>query len=399
MQGISRHSDLPPSSGPRRASATDLRIEPVSRSSQLADFIRVPIILYRDHPSFVAPINYEIRHRLNPRSNPYFDHADVQLWVAYRGSRPVGRISAQVDKLAIEHQRDLVGHMGFLDAVDEPEVFAALTAQAERWLADKGMRRVMGPFNLSINDECGLLVDGFDSPPAIMLGFNLPYARERLAELGYRKAKDLLGHIFDPARPLSARMQQHIRRAQHLHRVRLRLGDVRRFREEALLMGEIFNDAWSCNWGFVPVTEEEMIRLARDLRPLIKPELIHFVEIDGEAAGMLVCLPDIYDAIGDLRGALLPFGWVKLLWRLKVRGVRSARVPLMGLRKRYHRTAVGFAAMAQMLEAARIEMVKSGFRRVDVSWTLEDNLPMLHVFRAIGATWHKTYRIFEKQLI
>jgi GNAT superfamily N-acetyltransferase len=231
------------------------------------------------------------------------------------------------------------------------------------------------------------------------LGFNLPYARERLAELGYRKAKDLLGHIFDPARPLSARAQQHIRRAQHLHRVRLRLGDVRRFREETLLMGEIFNDAWSSNWGFVPVTEEEMIRLARDLRPLIKPELVHFVEIDGEAAGMLVCLPDIYDAIGDLRGALLPFGWAKLLWRLKIRGVRSARVPLMGLRKRYHRTAVGFAAMAQMLEAARIEMVRSGFRRVDLSWTLEDNLPMLHVFKAIGATRHKTYRIFEKQLI
>jgi hypothetical protein len=399
MQGISPHSDLPRSSGSRRASATDLRIEPVSRSSQLADFIRVPIILYRDHPSFVAPINYEIRHRLNPRSNPYFDHADVQLWVAYRGSRPVGRISAQVDKLAIEHQHDLVGHMGFLDAVDEREVFAALTAQAERWLADNGMRRVMGPFNLSINDECGLLVDGFDSPPAIMLGFNLPYARERLAELGYRKAKDLLGHFFDPARPLSARAQQHIRRAQHLHRVRLRLGDVRRFREETLLMGEIFNDAWSQNWGFVPITRAEMIRLARDLRPLIKPELIHFVEIDGETAGMLVCLPDIYDAIGDLRGALLPFGWVKLLWRLKVRGVRSARVPLMGLRKRYHRTAVGFAAMAQMLEAARIEMVRSGFRRVDISWTLEDNLPMLHIFRAIGATRHKTYRIFEKQLI
>jgi hypothetical protein len=399
MQGISPHSDLPPSSRPRRASSTDLRVEPVSRSSQLADFIRVPITLYRDHPSFVAPINYEVRHRLNPRSNPYFDHADVQLWVAYRGSRPVGRISAQVDKLAIEHQRDLVGHMGFLDSVDEREVFAALTAQAERWLADKGMRRVMGPFSLSINDECGLLVDGFDSPTAIMLGFNLPYARERLAELGYRKAKDLLGHIFDPARPLSARAQQHIRRAQHLHRVRLRLGDVRRFREETLLMGEIFNDAWSSNWGFVPVTEEEMIRLARDLRPLIKPELVHFVEIDGEAAGMLVCLPDIYDAIGDLRGALLPFGWAKLLWRLKIRGVRSARVPLMGLRKRYHRTAVGFAAMAQMLEAARIEMVRSGFRRVDLSWTLEDNLPMLHVFKAIGATRHKTYRIFEKQLI
>jgi hypothetical protein len=133
MQGISPHSDLPPSSRPRRASSTDLRIEPVSRSSQLADFIRVPITLYRDHPSFVAPINYEVRHRLNPRSNPYFDHADVQLWVAYRGSRPVGRISAQVDELVLEHQRDLVGHMGFLDAVDDREVFAALTAQAERW--------------------------------------------------------------------------------------------------------------------------------------------------------------------------------------------------------------------------------------------------------------------------
>src|SRR5260370_13796696 len=144
--------------------------------------------------------------------------------------------------------------MGFLDAVDDREVFAALTAQAERWLADKGMRRVMGPFNLSINDECGLLVDGFDSPPAIMLGFNLPYAPERLAELGYGKAKDLLGHIFDPARPLSARAQQQIRRAQHLHRVRFRLGDVRRVREDTPPMGGTFTDARSCNLACLPST-------------------------------------------------------------------------------------------------------------------------------------------------
>lgn len=399
MRAIIRQSDLPLGSGPRPISQDGLRIEPVSGSSQLADFIRVPIILYRDHPSFVAPLNYELRQRLNPQSNPYFDHADVQLWVAYRGRHPVGRISAQVDKLSLDHQRDPVGHMGFLDAVDDPEVFAALTVRAERWLADKGMRRVMGPFNLSINEECGLLVDGFDSPPGMMLGFNLPYAGERLAELGYRKAKDLLGHTFDPARPLSARAQQHIRRSQHLQRVRLRLGDLKRFGEEALLMREIFNDAWSSNWGFVPITEREINKLGSDLRLLIRPELVHFVEIDGEAAGMIVCLPDMYEAICDLRGALLPFGWLRLLWRLKVRGVRSARVPLMGLRKRYHRTAVGFAAMAQMLEAARIEMLKFGFRRVDVSWTLEDNRPMLHVFRVIGATRHKTYRIFEKQLI
>ena len=398
MRGTTRHSDLPLSSRPRPVSPIDLRIEPVSRLAQLADFIRVPIILYRDHPSFVAPLNYEIRHGLKRRSNPYFDHAEVQLWVAYRGSRPVGRISAQVDKLSLDHQRDRVGHMGFLDAVDDPEVFAALTTQAERWLADRGMRRVRGPFSLSINEECGILIDGFDSPPALKLGFNLPYAGERLAELGYRKAKDLLGHIFDPARPLSTRAQQHIRRAQRLQRITSRLGNVKRFAEEALLMREIFNDGWSHNWGFVPITEQEMIRLGRDLRLLIKPELVHFVEIDGEAAGMLVCLPDLYDAIGDLQGELLPLGWLKLLWRLKVKGVRSARVPLMGLRRRYHRTAVGFAAMVQMLEAARIEMVKCGFERVDLSWTLEDNLPMLHVFQAIGATRHKTYRIFEKQL-
>jgi len=241
MRGITQHSDLPLPSGPRPISPAGLRIEPVSTSSQLADFIRVPMILYRGHPSFVAPLTYEIRHRLNPQSNPYFDHAEARLWVAYRGSRPVGRISAQVDKLYLEHQRDLVGHMGFLDAVDDPEVFAALAIQAERWLADKGMQRVMGPFNLSINDECGLLIDGFDAPTAIMLGFNLPYAGERLAQLGYRKAKDLLGHTFDPGRPLSARAQGDIRRAQHFRRVRLRLGDRQRFDEEALLMREIFN--------------------------------------------------------------------------------------------------------------------------------------------------------------
>jgi hypothetical protein len=373
------------------------RIEPVSTPSQLADFIRVPIILYRDQPNFVAPLNSEIRSRLNPRRNPYFEHAEVRLWVAYRGSQPVGRISAQVDTL--EQRRDSVGHMGFLDAIDDPEVFAALTSQAERWLIGKGMRRVTGPFNLSINQECGLLVDGFAAPPAIMTCYCLPYASERLAELDYHKSKDLLAHTFDPTNPLPRRAQEHIERARRFRHVRLRFGDPRRFDEEALLMREIFNDAWSRNWGFVPITEAEMTRLAHDLRPLIRRELIHFAEIDGETACMLVCLPDIYDAIGDLQGALMPFGWLKLLWRMKVTGLRSARVPLMGLRRRYQHTAVGLATVVQMLEASRIEMARCGFRRVELSWTLEDNRSMLRILEEIGAVPYKIYRIFEKQLV
>ena len=376
-----------------------LRIEPVSRPSQLADFIRVPIILYRDQPNFIAPLNAEVRLRLSPRHNPYFDHAEVRLWVAYRDSQPVGRISAQVDALRLEQHRDSVGHMGFLDAIDDREVFAALTAQAERWLMSKGMRRVTGPFNLSINQECGLLVDGFDAPPAIMTGYSLSYASKRLAELGYRKAKDLLAHTFDLASPLPPRAQEHIKWAKRFRRVRLRLGDPRRFDEEALLMREIFNDAWSRNWGFVSLTEAEMTSLAHDLRPLIRRELIHFAEIDGETACMLVCLPNLYDAMGDLQGALVPFGWLKLLWRMKVTGLKSARIPLMGLRRRYHHTAVGFATMVQTLDAARIEMVRCGFRRVDLSWTLEDNRSMLHILEEVGAVPYKVYRIFEKQLV
>lgn len=383
----------------RPVSPPDLRIELVSRPSQLADFIRVPIILYGDHPNFVAPLTSEIRRRLSPRSNPYFDHSEVRLWIAYRGSRPLGRISAQVDRLGLDQRGDLTGHMGFLDAIDDREVFAALTAEAERWLVSKGMRQVMGPFNLSTNQECGLLVDGFDEPSAMMTAYSLPHVSKRLAELGYHKAKDLLAHTFDPTSPLPRRMQELLDRAKRFRRIRLRFGDLQRFGEEALLMREIYNDAWSRNWGFVPLTEAEIIRLAHDLRPLIRPKLIHFAEIDGEAACMLVCLPDIYDAIGDLRGALVPFGWLKLLWRMKVTGIRSARVPLMGLRRRYHRTAIGVAAMVQMLEAARIEMVRCGFRRVELSWTLEDNTSMLHVVEAIGAIPYKVYRIFEKQLV
>jgi hypothetical protein len=376
-----------------------LSIEPVSRPSQLADFIRIPIILYRDQPNFVAPLNSEIRSRLNLRRNPYFDHAEVQLWVAYRGSQPIGRISAQVDTLDLEQRRDSVGHMGFLDAIDDPEVFAALMEQAERWLMGKGMRRVRGPFNLSINQECGLLVDGFAAPPAIMTGYSPPYASKRFAELGYHKAKDLFAHTFDPTSPLPRRAQEHIERAKRFRHVRLRFGDPRRFDEEAVLMREIFNDAWSRNWGFVPITEAEMTRLAHDLRILIRRELIHFAEIDGETACMLVCLPDIYDAIGDLQGALVPFGWLKVLWRMKVTGLKSARVPLMGLRRRYQHTAVGLATMVQMLEAARIEMARCGFRRVELSWILEDNRSMLRILEEIGAVPYKVYRIFEKQLV
>ena len=272
---------------------------------------------------------FERREALSAKHNPFFEHADVQFWLATRDGKDVGRISAQIDHLAKTDPASPAGFFGMIASEDDPEVFAALFSTAEGWLKARGRAQVLGPFNLSINEEVGLLVDGFDTPPMLLMGHDPPYAGGRIEEQGYAKAKDVLAYIsgvpvFTPG--VKARLGRPLPRGMILRPVRMN-----RFDEEVRTLVEILNDAWSNNWGFAPVTEAETKHLGESLKLLLHPRLVWFLEIDGEAAGFGVLLPNLNDAIFDLGGRLLPFGWAKLLWRLKVKGVRRGRVPLMGV--------------------------------------------------------------------
>jgi hypothetical protein len=301
--------------------------------------------------------------------------------------------------LHLERHQDATGQFGLLDALDDPGLFAVLTGTAEAWLGQNGMRRVRGPFNLSINQDCGLLVEGFERPAALMTGYAPRYAGAQLEALGYAKAKDLLAYVLDPRGRVAPDTERLLERGGGGGRVVVRPADMRRYAEEIALIVGLFNDAWAENWGFVPFTPAELKEMADALRPLIRPDLVRIAEVDGEPACMVVALPDLNEAIRDLGGSLLPFGWAKLLWRLKVAGVRGCRVPLMGLARKWQRTPLGTALLGMVLGSVRDAMVARGFRQAELSWILEDNLAMRRLVEALGARTDKTWRIYEKALV
>ncbi|MFQ5971611.1 MAG: hypothetical protein ACE5Q3_04715, partial [Alphaproteobacteria bacterium] len=310
----------------------------------------------------------------------------------------VGRISAQVNHAHLDLHHDSTGHFGFLEAEDDPEIFAALLGKAEHWLSTKGMDRVTGPFSLSINDESGLLVEGFETPPYLMMGHARTYYGQRLQEFGYGKAKDLIAYLYDMQSEVPASVSTFLARAWAECEMRVRPLDMSRFGEELVVIVNIFNDAWAQNWGYVPLSDAEVGYMAKNLKPLIRSELGAIAEVDGEPVAMAVSLPNVNEAIADLGGRLLPFGWFKLLWRLKVRGTTSARMPLMGVRQRYHGTPLGAALAVAVIEPLRRFHAARGVRWAELSWILEDNQPTRRLVEMMGGRAYKTYRIYTKEL-
>jgi hypothetical protein len=376
-----------------------LRLVPVEDKRTLDSFIRLPWRIYQDDPSWVPPLILERREHLSPKANPYFRHAEAQLWLAFRGKRPVGRISAQVDRAALAQHQDATGHFGFLEAEDDSEVFAKLLETAEAWLRERDMTQVRGPFSFSINDESGLLVEGFDRPPSLMMGHARPYYASRLEACGYRKVMDLIAYDYDIAKePLPTSAQALIERLEKDPRVELRKLDKSRFAAELDAVLAVFNDAWSRNWGFVPFTPEEIAKAAKDLKPLIEADFVAIAEVDGEAAAFAIALPNLNEAIADLNGALLPFGWAKLLYRLKFGKIKTGRMPLMGVRRKYHGTPLGAALAYAVIGRVQQAMKRRGYRGGELSWILEDNVSTRRIIESTGAVAYKTYRIYEKAL-
>jgi hypothetical protein len=379
--------------------ATSLRIQPVEDRRALKQFLLMPAGLYANDRNWVQPLLFERLQHLDPKKNPYFEHAEVAYWLALRGDRPVGRISAQVDRLHLERHHDATGHFGFLEAADDDAVFAALFETAEGWLKSRGMRRATGPFSLSINDETGLLIDGFDTPPCLMMGHAPRYYGAKLEAQGYRKVRDLIAFDFDVTAPLPPPARRMLQRLSKGTGLSYRPIDMRRFDQEVQTIVDIFNDAWSDNWGFVPMTSAEVRYMGKNLKPIVIAEHAWIGEVAGEPAAMTVTLPNVNEAIADLHGRLLPFGWVKLLWRLKVRGLRTGRMPLMGVRKKYQGTPRGAALALGVIDAVSSWHAAHGVaKRAELSWVLEDNRPTRDIIELVGARPYKTYRVYEKTL-
>ena len=377
-------------------SGTEIEIREVTGKNLLKTFIQVPWSIYKNDPNWIPPLIVERKEALSPK-NPYFKHASWKAWIAYQGGKPVGRISAQIDQLHQQRYESKTGFFGLIESPDDEEIFATLFATAENWLKDQGMQQVAGPFNLGINQEIGILVDGFDSPPYIMMGHSPRYYDTAIKKCGYQQAQDLLAYELDSGKLTIPRvMQSLIKRTGD--RIQVRSLDRKNKDAELEAMRDIFNDAWQNNWNFVPFTREEFKAVGKELLMILPDDFIKIASIDGKDSAFVVLLPNINEVITDLNGRLLPLGWARLLWRLKVKFPVSGRVPLMGVRQKYQNTRFG-PALAYMTIQGAIEAGRpKGLERVELSWILDHNHGVRNIIDSIGGEVSKRYRMYEKEL-
>ena len=375
-----------------------LNIRPVQTKKDKRAFVDFAWEVYKDDPAWVPPLKDEVHGLITPGKNPWFEHARAQLWLAERGGKVVGRISAQVDDLVQEHMGQGTGQWGFFDALDA-EAAAALIETAEDWLRQQGMTRALGPISLSIWDEPGLEIEGFAEPPTAMMGHHRPEYQGWIEAAGYGKAKDLLTYALNIENWEDPKIDRLIAMGERNPHIRIRMVDKSRFNEEARLILNLLNDAWSNNWGYVPLTEAEIKYAGKKLKPIIFNELVRVAEIDGEPVAFMLTIPDINELIKDLNGELFPFNFIKLLWRLRKPRARRLRVPLMGVAKKLHHTRLASQLAFMMIEYTRRDGTKKyGATHGEFGWILEDNKGMLSIAQLPGAAVNHRYRIYEKQL-
>ena len=372
-----------------------LSVEVVTQPRQMRQFLQLPHRIYASDPAWIAPLNLMKREQLSPK-NHFFEHARWRAWIAYRQGEPVGRISAQIDELHLQQHDDAAGYFGMLEADEDPAIIVALFGAAEDWLRSEGMRQVRGPFNLHVNDEVGLLVDGFSTPPYVLMGHALPWYGPAIEAQGYVGARDLLAYHVRPDFEAPRVMERLASRVSD--RVVVRSVRRKELLADAAIMLEIFNDAWQDNWGFVPLADAEWAETVTTLTKLMPDDYIQIAEYDGEPVAFIVALPNLNEAARDLNGRLLPFGWAKLLWRLKVRHPRTARVPLMGVRRRYQHSRLGPTLAFMVIDAVRKALHARGVTDVEMGWILEDNDGMRNIIETIGGEAYKRYRVYQKEL-
>lgn len=381
----------------------EVSISPVSGKADLSAFIDCAYRLNASDPHWVPPLRAEVRELLNPAKNPFFEHADVQFFLARRAGEVVGRISAHIDKLALAQPLEQgmgpgTGNWGLLEAADEA-VAAALIARAEQWLRDKGMSRVLAPLSMSIWEEPGVLTRGFDHSPMVMMGHHSPDLHRWIEAQSYSPAKKLLTYELDISKEFPPLIGRIVASGEKNPRINVRGVDLRKYDEEAAIILHILNDAWSDNWGFVPFSDNEIVYASKKLKTLIRSDLVMIAEVDGEPVAFMMTLPDANAPIAQIRGKLFPFGWIKMLRWLRRPRPADMRVPLMGVVKRLQASRLASQLAFMMIEYIRRNAVTHyDGKRGEIGWILEDNQGMVAIADAIGSHVNKEYMIYEKAL-
>jgi hypothetical protein len=381
----------------------EIVITPVTDKKARAVFVDLAYRLNASDPHWVPPLRVEAEELVTPGKNPFFEHADVQLFLAHRGSEAVGRISAHIDHLAIatdpaQGMGPGAGNWGLLEAVDEAAAHA-LIATAEEWLRAKGMDRVLAPLSMSIWEEPGQLTKGFDHSPTVMMGHQSERYQHYIEAFGYVPAKQLLTYDLDITKSFPPLIERIVASGEKNAKIRIRGVDKSKFDAEARLILDILNDAWSDNWGFVPFTDTEIAYAGKKFKPIVREDLIMVAEYEGEPVAFMMTLPDLNEAIKPMNGKLFPFGWIKLLLWLRKPKVRTMRVPLMGVRKRLQSSRLASQLAFMMIEYIRRNAVADyGATRGEIGWVLDDNQGMNAIAGAINGHVNRQYTIYGKSL-
>ena len=369
-----------------------VRVVPVRDHREFHHFLKLPWRVYRNDPLWVPPLLFDQKQLLNRRKHPFHQHAEVEYFVAWRGEEAVGRIAAIVNHQYVQFHEEATGFFGFFESIHDVKVATALLATAEQWVADRGMQQIRGPMNFSTNEECALLIDGFDSAPAVMMPYNPTYYPQLLEGSGYAKAKDLLAYLVDGTVPPPPRLVNGAERLLRRQNIVIRPFNLKRFKQEVESLTAIYQSAWERNWGFVPMTQAEVDNFADQMWWVANPNLCLLAEIDGEAIGFALALPDYNQVLRHMNGRLFPFGLFKFLWYR--RKISIARVLILGLKPGFRRRGIDAMLYLRLWQ----EAPRNGYPVVECSWILEDNWDMRRALERMGGRLYKTYRVYEKEL-
>lgn len=382
------------------AATDEIEIVKVETAQEVNRFLNLPYDLYRGQEAWAPPLRLERKEQLDPSKNPAARDLDRQLFLAKKNDQDVGRIAAFTNPSHDSQHDGETAFFGYFDSIDDTQILSHLLKTAQDWAVQKGRSRLVGPAQWGVNEEVGLLVDGFEHSNVVLMSYGRPYYEPAVEAAGFTKAVDMIAFQADlnegyPRPKMTRMMVDYAKRSDAISWRNLNPKDFHGEIEKAM---QIFNDAWSENWGFLPFPDEAIQHLAKEMKPLIAPERFLIGSIDGELAAFLCLLPDLNELTKGFDGKLLPFNWAKLMYRLKTQSAKQARIPLMGLKRKFHNTRKGLALIATLCEESFEVARQAGFTHCELSWILEDNEGMISICKQASAKPYKTYRMYEKRI-
>lgn len=368
----------------------------VESESDKNKFIEFPYSFYKDDKYWVEPLRFDVKNNLDEKKNPFYKHSKIKLWLAKKNGEIVGRIAGIINDNHNKFHNDKVGFFGFYECINDKNVSKMLLDKAAEFVKENGMDTLRGPMNPSTNDECGLLVEGFNKSPVMLMTYNPEYYPQLLEDYGFVKAKDLLAFWITSDVVNDEAMMAKLKRVSDLilkkENITIRNVNMKDFKNEVQRIREVYNDAWELNWGFVPMTEDEFNFIANNLKLVVDPDYIEFAEINGKPVGFSLALPDVNQAIKGMNGKLFPFGFIKFL--LNKKKIDQLRVMIMGVKKDYHRKGIDAIFYRNIVATA----TRKGLKGAEISWVLEDNYAMKQTTEKLGGKVYKTYRIYDKMI-